>query len=143
MKNSILSGILGFALFSGVALADERPYTDGSVWDITLIRTTDGMQDQYLESLRKNYKPIQDEGVKQGLILSHKIISTTTSGPDDWDLMLMTEYKNWAARDGLSEKFEAVARKVISKKDEDKLMEQRLQVRRFVGQKSGQELILK
>ena len=142
MKNWILAVALGVTM-SGVALADERPYTDGSVWDLAMIRTTDGMGDRYLESLRKNYKPIMEEAKKQGLVLSYKIISTTTSGPDDWDIILMTEYKNWAALDGLSEKFEAVSRKVISKSDEDKLMEQRLQVRRFVGSKNGQELILK
>ena len=125
------------------AFADERPYTDGSVWDLSMIRTTDGMGDTYLESLQKNYKPVLDEAKKQGLILSYKIIGTTNSGPDDWDLLLMVEYKNWAALDGLSEKFEAIQRKIISKKDENKLMESRLQVRRFVGSKNGQEIILK
>ena len=54
MKNWILAVALGVTI-SGVALADERPYTDGSVWDLAMIRTTDGMGDRYLESLRKNY----------------------------------------------------------------------------------------
>lgn len=142
MKKQLLAATLAL-VFGGAALADERPYTDGSVWDLAMIRTTDGMSDQYLDSLRANYKPILEEAKKQGLVLSYKIISTTNSGPDDWDLLLMTEYKNWAARDGLSEKFEVIQRKVMSKKQEDKLMEQRLQVRRFVGNKSGQEILLK
>lgn len=125
------------------AVADERPYTEGSVWDMTMVRTTEGLGDDYLESLGKNYKPILDEAKKQGLILSWRIISVPPANADDFDLVLLVEYKNWAAFDGLSDKMEAIARKVISRKDERDLMVKRLEVRRILGNKTGQELHLK
>ncbi|MBI2993750.1 MAG: hypothetical protein HYY48_06175 [Gammaproteobacteria bacterium] len=143
MKYRTLLTIAIFAAWSNFALADERPYTDGSVWAMSMIRTADGLDDVYLESLGKTLKPIFDEAQKQGLILSYKIIGANAGGLDDWNILIMVEYKNWAAFDGLSEKFEPISRKVMSKTEETDLMEKRLTVRRFVANKTGQEIILK
>ncbi|HUK20398.1 MAG TPA: hypothetical protein VLV45_02435 [Gemmatimonadales bacterium] len=126
------------------AAAQTRPYTEGSVWDISMIRTTDGMTDDYLRSLGQTWKRSLDEAKKQGLILSYKVIETTTSGPDDWDLLLMVEYKNWAAFDGLTDKMDPIWQKMMGNEDQQRqLMTKRLEVRHVLGDKSGQELILK
>jgi hypothetical protein len=124
------------------ASAEERPYKDGSVWTMTMIRTADGMSDVYLESLGQSYKPVMDEAQKQGLVLSWKIIEANAVGPDDWNILLLTEYRNWAAFDGLDDKFLPILRKTLSRDAERSLMEERITVRRFVGDKVGQELIL-
>ena len=109
-----------------------------------MVRTTTGMADDYLRSLAATYKRINEEAKKQGLILSYKIISTDAMGPDDWDLLLMEEYKNWAAFDGLRDKMEPISKKVVGDEAANRqLMTKRLDVRRIVGSKSGQELILK
>lgn len=124
--------------------AQDRPYTDGPVWSITMVRTTAGMADDYLRSLVTTYKRITEEAKKQGLLLSYKVISTDATGPDDWDILLMEEYKNWAAFDGLSDKMYAIAKKVVGDEAATReLMTKRLDVRRIVGSKNGQELILK
>ena len=143
MKSCIALAALLIALYSGGASAEERSYTEGSVWTMTMIRTADGFSDVYLESLGQSYKPILDEAKKQGLVLSWKIIETNAMGPDDWNILLLTEYKNWAAFDGLDEKFLPILRKTLSQDAERNLMEDRLTVRRFVGDKVGQELILR
>jgi hypothetical protein len=39
------------------------------------------------------------------------------SGPDDWDFLIMVELKNWAALDGLNEKFEAIQQKIVGGDD--------------------------
>jgi hypothetical protein len=143
MKFTTAVAVLAMTFCSSIALADERPYTDGSVWQISMIRTTDGMFDPYMESLGKTYKPIMDEAKKQGLVLSYKVIGVSAMGPDDFNVLLLVEYKNWAALDGLAEKFEPIARKSMSKEQEDRLMEDRISVRRFVGDKTGQEVLLK
>lgn len=125
------------------AHADDRPYTEGSVWDITMVRTAYGLADDYLESQGKFFKPMYDEAQKQGLVLSYKFFSFPAVGADDWDILIMVEYKNWAAFDGLSEKFESISRKDMTKDAEHDLMVKRLDIRRIVGTKIGQELILK
>ncbi|HUL48898.1 MAG TPA: hypothetical protein VLT79_02665 [Gemmatimonadales bacterium] len=124
--------------------AQTRPYTEGSVWDISMIRTADGMADDYLRSLGTTWKRMLDEAKKQGLVLSYKVISASTSGPNDWDILLMVEYKNWAAFDGLADKMDPVEQKVIGNEDQQRqLMTKRLEIRHILGDKTGQELILK
>ena len=124
--------------------AQARAYTEGSVWDITMIRTTAGMGDDYLKSLGTTWKPMLEEAKKQGLVLSYKVLSTNASTVDDWDLLLMVEYKNWAAFDGISDKFDAIERKIVGTEEQSRqLMTQRLNIRRIIGSKTGQELMLK
>jgi len=122
----------------------NRPYTDGSVWDISMVRTTEGMRDDYLRSLGGTWKRILDEAKQQGLVLSYKVIATDASGLDDWDLLLMIEYKNWAAFDGLADKVEPLLRKIVGSEEQARqLQTKRLEIRRIVGDKRGQELTLK
>jgi hypothetical protein len=136
---------LAILALAPVALpAQGRPYTEGSVWDITMVRTTDGMTDDYLRSLGTTWRRTLDEAKKQGLVLSYRVLATGTSGPDDWDLLLMVEYKNWAAFDGLADKMDPIQRKVIGTEDQTReLMTKRLVVRHILGDKTGQELLLK
>jgi hypothetical protein len=143
MKLTAAVAVVVVTLLSNVVLADERPYTDGSVWAVSTVRTSDGMFDIYMESLGKTYKPVMDEAKKQGLILSYKIIGTNSSGPDDYNVLFLVEYKNWAAFDGISEKFEAIARKSSTKAEDEQLMKDRVTVRRYIDDKTGQEIILK
>lgn len=138
---SITAVLVFICCFS--AHADDRSYTEGSVWEITMVRAADGLADDYLESQRKFFKPLYEEARKQGLVVSHKFLSFPAVGPDDWDILIMVEYKNWAAFDGLNEKFEAIRRKEMTKDAEHDLMVKRLDIRRIVGIKTGQELILK
>lgn len=75
---------------------------------------------------------------------SYKVLSTNASGPDDWDLLLMVEYKNWAAFDGIADKIEPIERKIVGDEDASRqLMTQRLEVRDIIGSKTAQELVLK
>ena len=128
----------------GAQAAPARAYTEGSVWDITMIRATAGMEDDYLKSLGTTWKPILEEAKKQGLVLSYKVLSANAATADDWDILLMVEYKNWAVFDGISDKFNAIERKIVGTEDQSRqLMTQRLNVRRIIGSKTGQELILK
>jgi hypothetical protein len=120
------------------------PYTTGSVWAISTIRTTPGFGDDYLRSLATTWKRVTEEGKRQGLVLSYKILSGNPAGPDDWDLLLMVELKNWAALDGLDEKFQAIQQKMVGGEDAQRqLATKRIEVRRILGSKNAQEIFLK
>ena len=126
------------------AQAEGLPYTKGSVWGITAIRTTAGFREEYLRGLATTWKRVTEEGKKQGLIVSYKILSANPAGPDDWDLLLMVELKNWATLDGLEEKFDAIERKMIGGDDAQRqLATKRIEVRRILGGKNAQEIFLK
>jgi hypothetical protein len=89
-------------------------------------------------------KKIDDEARKQGLLLSSKVLSGTSNGRDDWDVMFMDEFKNWAAFDGMSAKYDAIMNKVIGSEDKQvQVMTKRTEVREIVGDKVMQELVIK
>ena len=87
------------------------PYTEGTVWDITMIKTKPGMTDDYLKNLAQAYKTTSDEAKKQGIIMDYKIMIGDSAGRDDFDVLLMVQYKNMAALDGLREKTDPIAQK--------------------------------
>ncbi len=122
----------------------DAPYTQGSVWELSFIRLVPGMGDDYLKSLSSTWKATMDEAKKQGLIVSYKILGGEAAGPDDWDLLLMVEFKNYAALDGAEAKFRAIEARIVGNADQTRtLMTKRLEVRRILGGKLTQELILK
>ncbi len=140
-----LSILLLFAVYiSANCFAQELPYETGSVWDLSFIKTKDGKDLDYLKNLSKNWKAIMEEAKKEGLILSYKIISASAVNRDDWDILLMTEYKNYAVFDGMDEKFYAIVTKVLGSEDKiDDLVMNLTDMREILGDKLGQEIFLK
>jgi len=148
MRAGPLLAVCAALALAPVGLRAQAPqpsaYTEGSVWDLSLIRTTAGMEDDYLKSLAATWKPVLEEAKKQGLVLSYKVLSANAATADDWDILLMVEYKNWAALDGWNDKMDPIWQKVMGNEDQQRqLMTKRLEVRHVLGDKSGQELILK
>jgi hypothetical protein len=126
------------------AYAQEKPYTEGSIWSISMIRVKPGMLDVYMREVLPLRKKINEEAKKQGLVVSDHIFSGTSMGRDDWDVMFMTEYKNWAAFDGITAKYDAIASKIIGSEDKQvQLMTKRTETREIIGNKTMQELIIK
>jgi hypothetical protein len=141
---SLFLTLPSFALSPAIGSAQQRPYTEGPVWFLTTVRTTAGFQDDYLRSLTTTWKRVIEEAKKQGIVVSYKVLSANASGPDDWDLLLMVELKNWAALDGIQDKFEPIEQKVVGAEGAQRqLATQRLEIRRILGSKNAQELILK
>ena len=133
-----------FMFGTQVSIAQDKPYKEGPVWTITFIKVKPGMFDVYMRDLSVQRKKLMDEAKKQGLIVSEKMLSGSAAGRDDWDLMLMVEYKNWAAFDGLSEKFDALALKIVGSEEKQvQTMVKRTEVREIVGEKTVQELTFK
>jgi len=126
------------------AQATRAPYTEGSVWNLQFIRVKPGLQDDYLNSIRASTKRVLDEGKRQGLILSYHYISAPSATPQDWDILVMVEYKNYAALDGLREKVEPIAARALGGEAERRtLAGRRNEIREVVGSKLGRELILR
>ena len=138
----VLYGVL--SLGSAIVYGQEKPYTEGSVWYITMIRVKPGMLDVYMRDVLPLRKKINEEAMKQGLILSDRVFSGPSSGRDDFDVMFLTEYKNWAAFDGISAKYDAIAGRIIGPEEKQvQLMTKRTEVREIIGEKPMQELVIK
>lgn len=138
----LVFGVLSLA--SVTAYGQDKPYTEGSVWLVTMIRVKPGMLDVYMRDVLPLRKKINEEAKKQGLILSDRVLTGSASSKGDFDVMFLTEYKNWAAFDGISAKYDAIESKIIGSQEQQvQLMTKRSEIREILGEKAMQELIIR
>jgi hypothetical protein len=131
--------------WSAISFAQsDAPYTEGTVWNITLVKAKYGMTDEYLKGLAKTFKGGLDEAKKQGLVLDYKILIGDAANPQDFDILLMVESKNMAAFDNAREKFDPIARKTEGAPDQQRATAtKRLEIREIMGSKLMREITLK
>jgi hypothetical protein len=138
---AMLCGAMGAPM---MAVAQDKPYTEGTVWTVSMIRVKPGLFDVYMRDVLPLRKKIDEEAKKQGLVVSSHTLSGNAMGRDDWDVMFLVEYKNWAAFDGLRAKYDAIAAKVVGTEEKQvQLMTKRGEEREIIGNKTMQELIAK
>jgi hypothetical protein len=145
MKTIVLGALLSGALILALhAQPEPLPYTEGTVWAVSMVKVKPGFEEEYLKSLGATWKKTFDEAKKQKLVLSYKVLASDPANRDDWGLLLMVEYKNMAALDGVDEKLRAISLPILGGSEGQKqLMTKRLEVREIVGVKLARELILK
>jgi hypothetical protein len=139
---SAVALLLSFC-FAAPALAQEAPYNQGSVWTMTFVRTEPGGFDDYIENINGLWRKSNEEAMKEGLVLSYKMISTNAVSKDDWNLLLLVEYKNMAAFDGLDAKFREIVAKLASEQVQEEGVQTRAKIREIIGGKLGRELSFK
>jgi len=141
----LITAVVLSTAFAGLCSAQsDAPYTEGSVWNITMVKTKFGMGDEYLKGLAKTFKGALDEAKKQNLILDYKILLGEAATPQDFNILLMVESKNMAALDNAREKFDPIARKVEGTPDQQRATAtKRLDIREILGNKLMREITLK
>lgn len=136
---AMLTLIVGISVYAQV----NRPYRNGSVWSISFIRIKPGMDKAYMNYLTGPWKANQEAAKKEGLILSYKVVSTEGHTPADWNVMLMTEYKDLASMEANEDKADALAQKVIG--NDEKQMQgykDRSEIREVMGVRLAREIVL-
>lgn len=108
----VVLGALSLGSLATLAYADGRDYNDGAVQNVTFIRTVDGHFDDYMHWLATSYKKQQEAAKAAGLITRYEVLVAQPHNPQDANVILITEYKNWAALDHLGSKFDQVLAKV-------------------------------
>src|SRR5947208_8484887 len=135
---------LSLSIVSVCSAQSDAPYTEGPVWNISLIKAKPGMVDEYLKGLAKTLKGTLEEAKKQNLILDYKILLGNAATPQDIDILVMVESKNMAAQDNVREKFDPITRKVVGTTDQQQAMAvKRLDIREIMGVKLMREITLK
>ena len=144
MKFVALCTTVVLMLFAQATLAQDKPYKEGSIWAVTFVKVKPGMFDTYIKDLSANRRPLMEQAKKEGLILQEKMLAGESGGREDFDLILMVEYKNWAAFDGLNDRFRTLAQKIVGSEDKQtQMMIKRTDVREIVGTKNMQEISYK
>jgi hypothetical protein len=141
----LITSIAVSVAFTGLCRAQsDAPYTEGPVWNITMVKAKYGMTDEYLKGLAKTFKGALDEAKKQDLVLDYKILFGDAATPQDFDILLMVESKNMAALDNAREKFDPIARKVEGAPEQQRATAtKRLEIREIMGSKLMREITLK
>src|SRR5258708_2004604 len=120
------------------------PYNEGAGWDITMVKTKPGLGDDYLKSIAQTFKDVMEEQKKQGIVMDYKVLLGNSADRNDFNILLMVEYKNMAAFDGLREKTDPIMGKVMGSEDAQRqLAVKRLDVREIFGTKTMREVTLK
>jgi hypothetical protein len=147
LRRSALIGAVVASLAWAAALSVyaqvKRPYRDGSVWNVSMIRIKPGMDSAYLNYLATDWKKAQEAAKKEGLILSYKVLVTEGHSPSDWDLLLMTEVKDLATMEANTDKADALTQKVIG--DDQRQMQgykDRSEIREVMGTRLAREIVL-
>ncbi|MGI8735442.1 MAG: hypothetical protein ACR2LM_19325 [Pyrinomonadaceae bacterium] len=129
---------------SVVAFAQvNRPFKNGTVWSIGFIRMKPGMETAYLNYVAGDWKREQEALKKDGMIVSYKILQTEAHGAGDWNLMLLTEYKDLATYEQNLDKTDALLQTVIGNDDKQRQgYRERLEIREVLADRLAREIVL-
>jgi hypothetical protein len=145
-RNRILVGFLVALVLtlSVVAFAQvNRPYRNGTVWSIAYIRMKPGMETAYLTYIAGDWKREQEAFKKDGQIISYRILQTEPHGSTDFNLMLMTEYKDLATYEKNLEKADALLQTVIGNDEKQRQgYRDRLEIREVLAERMAREIVL-
>jgi len=149
MKNMIrVIAVLAFAAmlptFSLSQATPVRPFHDGPVWNIAFIKAKPGLGLNYMNWLATEWKTEQEALKKAGLILNYMVIETESHNPNDFDLMLMIEYKDLATMEANQDKAEAVANQALNSNDQKMIAgyQERATWREIMGNRLAREIVL-
>lgn len=145
LRRMLISSMVLMVLIVGVSVFAQvnRPYHNGSVWNISFIRMKPGMETAYLDYLAGPWKTNQEAAKKEGLIVSYKVITTEGHNPGDWNVMLMTEYKDLATMEANEDKGDALAQKVVGPDEKQRQgYKDRLEIREVMGDRLAREIRL-
>jgi len=139
-----LGAVMSLGSLAMVAYADGRDWNDGPVQNVTFIRTVDGHFDDYMHWLATTYKKQQEAAKAAGLITRYEVLVAQPHNPQDADIILITEFKNWAALDHLGSKLEQVSANVEGSVDAaNKSEADRAKIRTVLGSDVAQVAELK
>ena len=121
----------------------KRPYRSGSVWEVNFIRMKPGMDTAYLNYIANDWKREQEALKKEGYSLSYKVLATEPHNPGDFNLILMTEYKDLATLEANEPKVDALIQRTTG--DDQKQIQgykERLEIREVLAQRLAREIVL-
>jgi len=103
---------LSMSAISSALADDSKAYTEGTVIEVTAVRTKPGMFVLYMKWLDTTGKQLREDEKKAGLILDYAVYGALPRSPHDPDIYLVITYKNMAALDGLSDRVEPLQKKI-------------------------------
>lgn len=142
LRNVLLIVALA-AVGAGPVMGQVHKYfSPGTVWTVTMIQMTYGMDQMYLKYLDTSFKKSEDAQVKAGFLKSYKILRTLDDS-GTWNLLILREYASLAAIEANAEKSDALSGQLETDDAAMQGYQDRSKYRTLVGTKYARELMLK
>ena len=130
-----LAGMVLFSTLMALGLNAQRfqsdppaspSNTDKPVWALEFVKVKPGMFAATMGYLDDNWIRLRAEAKRHGEVLTYNRVAAESPGlfpadgpsNNDWDILLMTEYKNRAAYDGREKLFDSILKRLPNKTSE-------------------------
>ena len=122
---------------------EGRSYKDGSVWVLTFIRTHSGQDIDYLNALSDVWLKQMETLKKEGVLLSFKALQTNAARVEDYNILLMLEYKDIRSWEENADKQAVILQTIAKQNPASWQVLQDNKVREFFGNNMGREIVFK
>lgn len=113
MRRVIFAGLLLISLLAVPGAAPQSPSdSDKPVWTMEILRVKSGMFGSTLGYLDDNWMSVRAEAKRQGTILSYNRFADQDSRKSDWNIVLLTEFKNSAAYNAREKLFASIRKQL-------------------------------
>jgi len=122
----------------------EQNWENGNVIATTQVHTEPGMFNAYINDLRGLWRVYLDQQIKDGNVVSYRMLVNQWPRDGEPDLILIVEHPNWAAFDLSNEYYDDLTKKLQRSLDENRQANiARGELRRLGGQSVYQEIKFK
>jgi len=122
---------------------EDRNWKDGSVVVMTFIRTRTGQDLAYLDAIADTWKKQQEALKSEGIILSYKVWQGNAASEDDFNIILMSEYKDFRVMEENADKQTVILQTIARETQVSAQVLSDDKVREFFGVRTGRTIVLK
>ncbi|RNJ62023.1 MAG: hypothetical protein EDM03_11020 [Porphyrobacter sp. IPPAS B-1204] len=95
VKSLTIGAALVAAALASPAMAEETPYTLGTVWEASRIDVLPGQGPDYIQYLATTWKRNMETLKAEGYVVSYRVLATNHRRGGEPDLILLIEFKDY------------------------------------------------
>jgi hypothetical protein len=135
---------LNQAAYSQTARVALETYEEGPVWQIMTFRTAPGKTEAHLKNIATVWEQQLKLAVEKGVLVDYKVLTKWSSGPEDWNIMVVEIFPNMASYDTFWKDWAAIDAETVDTPQFEERFE-RLQSTKteFLGTVFAREVYLK
>jgi len=122
---------------------EGRNWRDGSVIVMTFVRTRTGQDLAYLDALADTWKKQQEALKGEGIILSYKVWQGNAASETDFNVILMTEYKDFRVMEENADKQTVILQQIARETQTSSQILGDDKIREFFGTRTGRTIVLR
>ncbi len=107
---SVFFGLMALqqAAYSQTARVALETYEEGPVWQIMTFRTAPGKTEISLRNIATVWEHQLKLAVEKDVLVDYKVLTKWSSGPEDWNIMVIEIFPNMASYDTFLEDWAAI-----------------------------------